>query len=66
MWHFGQDSLPGFGRDFFDISWREGIEIFHIYSKKKKDSNRYFVRCEAIQCLNISLKVIVNDELGFL
>ena len=36
MWHFGQDSLPGFGRDFFDISWREGIEIFHIYSKKRR------------------------------
>jgi len=36
MWHFGQDSLPGFSRDLFDIQWIEGIEIFHIYSKKRR------------------------------
>jgi hypothetical protein len=36
MWHFGQDSSPGFTGKTFDITWKEVHDFYHIYSKKSK------------------------------
>ena len=34
MWHFGYDSELGFSREQIEITFRQGIEVFRIYSKK--------------------------------
>lgn len=34
MWHFGYDSEPGFSGEQFEITLKQGIEVFRIYSKK--------------------------------
>ena len=42
MWHFGCDSELGFSGEQFEITLKQGIEVFRIYSKKspvKKSSN---------------------------
>lgn len=36
MWHFGQDSSPGFSGKAFDITWKEVHDFNHVYSKKRK------------------------------
>ena len=36
MWHFGHDSEPGFAGQQFEITWKEGLEVFRIYSKKSR------------------------------
>jgi hypothetical protein len=36
MWHFGQDSSPGFSGKAFDITWKEVHDFYHVYSKKRK------------------------------
>ena len=34
MWHFGYDSELGFSGEQFEITLKQGIEVFRIYSKK--------------------------------
>ena len=34
MWHFGQDSLIGYTGERFEISWKEDLKVFRIYSKE--------------------------------
>ena len=34
MWHFGQDSLTGYIGEKFEIQWKDGLQVFHIYSKQ--------------------------------
>lgn len=34
MWHFGYDSV-GFTGEQFEITWREGLDVFRLYSKKR-------------------------------
>ena len=34
MWHFGQDSLIGYSGEKFEIQWKDGLQLFHIYSKQ--------------------------------
>ena len=36
MWHFGGDTSLLYSGELFEISWKEGLEIFNVYSKKKK------------------------------
>lgn len=36
MWHFSQDSLTGYSGDMFEIPWKDGLELFRVYSKKSK------------------------------
>lgn len=36
MWHFGHDSDLGFAGQQFEITWKEGLEVFRIYSKKSR------------------------------
>jgi hypothetical protein len=36
MWHFGRDSSMSYSGELFEITWKESLDIFHIYSKKKK------------------------------
>jgi hypothetical protein len=33
MWHFGQDSLTEYSGEKFEISWKEGLEIFRIFKR---------------------------------
>jgi hypothetical protein len=35
MWHFGYDSEVGFSGEQFETTWREGIDVFRVYSKKR-------------------------------
>ena len=34
MWHFGYDSEIGFSGEQFEVTFKQGIEVFRIYSKK--------------------------------
>lgn len=34
MWHFGHDSEQGFTGEQFEITYKEGLEVIRIYSKK--------------------------------
>jgi hypothetical protein len=36
MWHFGYDSEPGFSGPMFEHTWKESLDVFRIYSKKRK------------------------------
>jgi hypothetical protein len=36
LWHFGHDSSYSYSGELFDITWRESLEIFHVYSKKRR------------------------------
>ncbi|MBA3750992.1 MAG: hypothetical protein H0X03_08925 [Nitrosopumilus sp.] len=38
MWHFGYDSEPGFSGESIEITWKESLEVFRIYSKKRRIS----------------------------
>ena len=41
MRYFGQDSPIEYSGEKFKVSWKEGLEIFYIYSKeyKKQEKN---------------------------
>ncbi len=34
MWHFDRDSLTEYRGERFHLSWREGLKVFRIYSKR--------------------------------
>lgn len=36
MWHFGYDSEPRLNGDKFEITWKESLETFRVYSKKRR------------------------------
>jgi hypothetical protein len=36
MWHFGYDSEPRLNGEKFELSWKETLEAFRIYSKKRR------------------------------
>jgi hypothetical protein len=36
MWHFGYDSEPRLNGDKFELTWKESLETFRVYSKKRK------------------------------
>lgn len=44
MWHFGQDSLTDYTGEMFQIPWKEGIELFRMYSKKSKNKKSKKIR----------------------
>jgi hypothetical protein len=33
MWHFGGDSLLKYTGESFDITWKEVLDVYHVYSK---------------------------------
>ena len=36
MWHFGRDSSHSYSGKLFEISWKENLDLFHVYSKKRR------------------------------
>lgn len=67
MWHFGQDSSHKYCGDLFDITLKEGLDIFHIYSKKKKKAkNITIIRSELPEYPNVSLKEAIKNKLNLL
>jgi hypothetical protein len=32
--HFGQDSITGYNGEMFEITWKVGLELFHVSKKK--------------------------------
>ncbi len=52
MWHFGRDSLTGYTGEMFEIPWKEGLELFRMYSKKSKDRKPKRIRKEKQECPN--------------
>ena len=54
MWHFGQDSLIGYSEEKFEMHWKDGLQVFHMYSKQihnKKISKKIIVRKETQEYL---------------
>lgn len=35
MWHFGHDSSHSYSGELFEITWKDGLDTFTMYSKKK-------------------------------
>jgi hypothetical protein len=56
MWHFGQDSLTGYTGERFEISWKEGLKVFRIYSKEYRNKKTMKIRKETQEYPNKSLE----------
>ena len=67
MWHFGQDSLIGYSGEKFEIQWRDGLQVFHIYSKhihnNRKKTLKKIIRKEIQEYPNKSLGDAFKDNL---
>ena len=37
MWHFGRDSSHSYSGQLIEITWKDGLDLFHVYSKKKQE-----------------------------
>jgi hypothetical protein len=64
MWHFGQDSLTEYSGEKFEMSWKEDLDIFRIYSKefenRKKSS---WIRQDVQEYPNKPLEESFMDKL---
>jgi hypothetical protein len=40
MWHFGRDSRTTYNGEMFEISWKDALGLFRVYSKEFKDKVR--------------------------
>ncbi len=66
MWHFGQDSLTGYSGEMFEIQWKDGLKVFHMYSKQMsgtKKSSKKIIRKEIQEYPNKSLEDAFRDKL---
>jgi hypothetical protein len=63
MWHFGQDSLTGYSGDMFQIPWKDGLELFRIYSKKSKNNKTMRIRKERQEYPNKPLGEAFMDKM---
>jgi hypothetical protein len=63
MWHFGQDSLTGYSGDMFQIPWKDGLELFRIYSKKSKSNKAMRIRKERQEYPNKPLGKAFMDKM---
>ena len=59
MWHFGQDSLTGYSGEKFEVPWKDGLELFHVYPKK---SNTMRIRKERQEYPNKPLGEAFMDK----
>ncbi|MEJ7642583.1 MAG: hypothetical protein WKF36_10365 [Candidatus Nitrosocosmicus sp.] len=64
MWHFGRDSLTGYTGEMFEIPWKEGLELFRMYSKKSKDKKSKKVRKEKQEYPNKPLVEAFMDKMN--
>ena len=64
MWHFGRDSLTGYNGEMFEIPWKEGLELFRIYSKKSKDRKSKRIRKEKQEYPNKPLAEAFMDKMN--
>jgi hypothetical protein len=63
MWHFGQDSLSGYSGEMFEVPWKEGLELFRIYSKKTKSNKTMRIRKERQEYPNKPLGEAFMDKM---
>ncbi len=65
MWHFGQDSLIGYSGEKFEIQWKDGLQLFHMYSKQLhgKKTSKKTIRREIQEYPNKSLEDAFRDKL---
>jgi hypothetical protein len=63
MWHFGQDSLHGYNGEMFEIPWKDGLELFRMYSKRSKDKKSMKVRKERQEYPNKPLGEAFMDKM---
>jgi hypothetical protein len=63
MWHFGQDSLTGYNGEKFEVPWKEGLELFRIYSKKSKNNKTMRIRKERQEYPNKPLGEALMDKM---
>ena len=64
MWHFGQDSLTEYSGEKFEISWKEGLEIFRIYSNNNENKKKLRIRKDIQEYPNKSLKEAFMDKVS--
>jgi hypothetical protein len=58
MWHFGHDSLTGYTGERFEISWKEGLKVFRIYSKGYRNKKVKMRKETQELILHIALKLL--------
>ncbi len=66
MWHFGQDSLTGYSDEKFEMQWKDGLQVFHMYSKQihsNKKTSKKIIRKEIQEYPNRSLEDAFKDNL---
>ena len=65
MWHFGQDSLIGYSGEKFEIQWKDGLQLFHMYSKQihNKKTFKKIIRKEIQEYPNRSLEDSFRDKI---
>jgi hypothetical protein len=64
MWHFGQDSLTGYSGEMFEIPWKEGLQLFRIYSKEMPKKKTMKIRKETQEYPNNSLEDAFMDKIS--
>jgi hypothetical protein len=68
MWHFGRDSSHAYSGQLFEITWKESLDTFHLYSKKKKKTTGTItvIRSELYEYPKVSLKDALKRKLDSL
>lgn len=46
MWHYGQDGLTCYSGEMFEISWKDALAVFHVYSKRFENKKKVRIRKE--------------------
>jgi hypothetical protein len=64
MWHFGQDSLTGYSGEKFEIPWKEGLQLFRVYSKEIPNRKMMKIRKETQEYPNKSLEDAFMDKIS--
>ena len=64
MWHFGQDSLIGYSGEKFEIPWKEGLQLFRVYSKEIPNKKTMKIRKETQEYPSKSLEDAFMDKLS--
>lgn len=62
MWHFAQGSSLRFSGPGFNISWKECINLYRIYSKKNKHQKMTTIRFEIQEYPQVSLLEALQNK----
>jgi hypothetical protein len=67
MWHFGQDSLTGYSGEKFEIQWKDGLQLFHMYTKKisSNKKTKKIIRKEIQEYPKKSLEDAFKENLDY-